>query len=381
MIAFERYSESANRSEVFVIDADGTDEHPLFAAPPPGRGDEAPDWSPSGDRIAFARNGDLFTVTPAGSALTQLTTGTTVDNRPDWSPSGARIAFDRYAPGTDTPANVWHMSANGGDEVQYLFVPEGSFAPTWAPDGGNMAFTNGPDVWVTRPTPPGRTNLTSGSGTDTLPDWQRVAGYPRPKGATPMYVSFVTAYQPCTAPNREHGPPLAFGSCSPTQPTSAYLVPGTADVNGKPPRNEGYLVLRAIPGVISTPADEADASIEFFSDDIFTKTPLADYAGELRASFRVRATDRNNAPSPTAGTTYDFSVAFSAPCTPNPDDLEGSACALSTTVDALIPGAIAEGKRSVWQVTDARVFDGGADGDGDTTADNTLFATQGIFIP
>jgi hypothetical protein len=244
-----------------------------------------------------------------------------------------------------------------------------------------MAFQTDNDVFATIPPPPGRLNLSNHPSLDELPDWQPVFGYPRPKGATPLYVSLVTAYPSCTAPNREHGPQLAFGSCSPPQSTSSYLVPGTADVNGKPPRNEGYLVLRAIPGMASTPADEADASIEFFSDDIFTKTPLADYTGELRASFTVRATDRNNAPSPTAGTTQDFPVAFSAPCTPNPDDLEGSACVLSTTVDALIPSAISEGKRSVWRVTDVRVFDGGADGDGDTTADNTLFATQGLFIP
>jgi hypothetical protein len=28
-----------------------------------------------------------------------------------------------------------------------------------------------------------------------------------------------------------------------------------------------------------------------------------------------------------------------------------------------------------------RIFDGGADGDGDTVADNTLFARPGIFVP
>ena len=28
-----------------------------------------------------------------------------------------------------------------------------------------------------------------------------------------------------------------------------------------------------------------------------------------------------------------------------------------------------------------QVYDGGADGDGDTTADNTVFARPGVFIP
>ena len=41
------------------------------------------------------------------------------------------------------------------------------------------------------------------------------SGYPRPKGASPMRGSLVPAYEPCTAPNRTHGPPLAFPSCAP----------------------------------------------------------------------------------------------------------------------------------------------------------------------
>jgi hypothetical protein len=40
---------------------------------------------------------------------------------------------------------------------------------------------------------------------------------------------------------------------------------------------------------------------------------------------------------------------------------------------------VKEGQRSVWQVSAVEVFDGGTDGDGDTTGDNTLFAVQGIF--
>ena len=36
-----------------------------------------------------------------------------------------------------------------------------------------------------------------------------------PKGATPYDAFLVPAFVPCTAPNRTHGPPLAFDSCSP----------------------------------------------------------------------------------------------------------------------------------------------------------------------
>ena len=63
------------------------------------------------------------------------------------------------------------------------------------------------------------------------------------------------------------------------------------------------------------------------------------------------------------------------------DPQEGSVCAANTTMDAITPGAVKEGKRSIWQLDRVRVFDGGADGDGDTVGDNTLFATAGIFVP
>ena len=40
-----------------------------------------------------------------------------------------------------------------------------------------------------------------------------------------------------------------------------------------------------------------------------------------------------------------------------------------------------EGDRAIWQLGQVQLFDGGVDGDAETAADNTLFATQGIFVP
>ena len=47
---------------------------------------------------------------------------------------------------------------------------------------------------------------------------------------------------------------------------------------------------------------------------------------------------------------------------------------------AIVPGAVKEGKRAVWQVGQVQVYDGGADG-AVTTSPNTLFARQGVFVP
>ena len=158
---------------------------------------------------------------------------------------------------------------------------------------------------------------------------------------------------------------------------------GTGDANGKPALHEGYVTFGAIAGVPSTPADEADVKLDMFADDVFT-TALADYTGELRLTFNVRLTDRASPATGQAGnaaTVTDVPIAANFSCTPVVDPQEGSTCSGTTTVDALIPGAVTETKRSIWQLDQVRVFDGGADGDADTTGDNTLFATAGVFVP
>ena len=53
---------------------------------------------------------------------------------------------------------------------------------------------------------------------------------------------------------------------------------------------------------------------------------------------------------------------------------------MSTTFDAVVPGAIPEGKRSIWALDAIELTDGGADGLA-ATAPNALFARQGVFVP
>ena len=58
----------------------------------------------------------------------------------------------------------------------------------------------------------------------------------------------------------------------------------------------------------------------------------------------------------------------------------GATCSLNTTADAITPGTVTETKRTIWQMQDVVVLDGGPDGDAET-ADNTVFLRQGIFVP
>ena len=112
------------------------------------------------------------------------------------------------------------------------------------------------------------------------------------------------------------------------------------------------------------------------------KADLSDYAGELEGRLTLRITDRDHGPSLNElGTTVDRPFSFKAACTTTPGNTTtGSTCEVITSADAVMPGAIKEGERTIWQLGDVEVYDGGADGDVDTTP-NTLFMRQGVFAP
>jgi hypothetical protein len=206
------------------------------------------------------------------------------------------------------------------------------------------------------------------------------AGFPRPKSASPVTTSLVPAYEPCQSPDREHGPPLAYPSCGPPVQSSDHLTVGTPDANGQAAASAGHTALRAVVGDPGTPADEADVNVSVNLTDVRRKQTLDDYTGELQARITRRVTDRYNGNSQTeAATVADVPLEIPVQCAATGGSA-GSSCTVSTSLDALLPGSVSEGKRAIWQLDRVRVYDGGADGSADTD-DNTLFATQGVFVP
>ena len=221
------------------------------------------------------------------------------------------------------------------------------------------------------------------------------ATHPRPKGATPTRISLVPAYAACTAPDRTHGPSLAFPSCTPPAQGSAQATVGTADANGGAASATSYLLLRSFIGP-PAPVDDVDILIDSVVNDvrcmptgtrcgIANDSGPADYAGETRFSFTFRITDHWNAAVPGGGTdpatVQDFTTEFSVPCAQSASTSIGSTCDASTSLNAIVPGALKDGKRTSSELNAVRIFDGGSDGDGDTTADNTVFARPGVFVP
>jgi hypothetical protein len=206
-------------------------------------------------------------------------------------------------------------------------------------------------------------------------------GYPRPRGASPLQVPLVPAFRQCGSPNSSHGAPLSFGSCRPPVQESSYLTIGTPDSNGKAALSVGSLKLRTITGDPSTAANEADVAVTTSLSDVRNRNNLSDYTGELEATLQLRITDRRNSPSGTdAGTVSDFTFPFTVPCSATAED-SGGKCALSTTANSVMPGSVQESARAIWQLGQIGIYDGGADGLASTTDGDSVFATQGVFVP
>ena len=198
-------------------------------------------------------------------------------------------------------------------------------------------------------------------------------------------VSLVPAYRACEAPNRSHGPPLAFGSCAPPVSESNFLTVGTPDANGAPAKSLDYVEFTVQRGDPSTVADEVDLRIRTEITDVRCKGSFyacesgqnSDYTGELDGMVPLRITDRLTLPVPgqRPATVEDiWTFRWTVPCSITADFTVGATCASETTAEAIAPGSVPEGMRSIWELGRVEIRDAGVD-------DYTLFAVQGVFVP
>jgi hypothetical protein len=369
-------------NEIYVMNADGTGQTRLTNN---SASDYSPDWSPGGAKIAFVSNRDgnyeIYSMNADGTGATRLTNDPNYQLDPSWSPDGSKIAYS-------SQSNIYVMNRDGSSQTPVTSDGSGWATPAWSPDGTKLAAWQSDIV-----SNDVRVVVMNADGTGVVPvfisqrgdefgypiDWGPVlAGYARPKGASPTQVFLVPAYAQCTTANRTHGAPLSFGSCAPPSQTSGTLTVGTPDApqNGQPAKSFAKVIYTARTG---------DLEITTTISDVRKKSDLSDYTGELSLITGLRITDRNNTPNPGGpgpGTVADTTLPVTISCAPTPaDNTVGSDCNRATTVNALYPGAITAGQRSIWELGQTKAYDGGPDGDAETTGDNTLFMDEGIFVP
>jgi TolB protein len=353
-----------------IVDSDGASLHELLG---PSFEDYTPAWSPAGTKIAIRGittiNADGTGAAPVGLAGTY----------PDWSPDGAKLVFQRSF--TSIGDEILAGNVDGTGETRLTTNTRDDDRPVWSPDGSKIAFDSNLDgtdseIYVANADGSGRHAVTANGAADQQPDWQPLpaAGYPRPKGAAYAYFALVPAFRPCTAPDRTHGAPLSFPSCASPAQASTELTVGTPDANGRAAKSTGSALFATQPGNAGTSADEADVLLQVNVTDVRVRADLTDYSGQLTARPVLRITDRDNTPHPGGpgpGTVVDTPFPFAVPCAATSDTTIGSTCAINTTADAVMAGAVRERQRTIWELDRFEVRDAGG----------ATFLSQGLFIP
>ena len=180
-IAFTSDFHTTRPSNIYVMNADGTN---VVRLPPPD-GDPLgaldPAWSPDGFEIAFDSDRDgivtsIYAINVDGSNLRRVTNSPPAsDAKPTWSPDGTQIAFWTNEAAVGLHIAIINADGSGG---RTDFRPGYAFGlnPAWSPDGTRIAYegldgVNPQQIYVLDPGTGLTTRLTNNTFIDLKPAW------------------------------------------------------------------------------------------------------------------------------------------------------------------------------------------------------------------
>jgi Tol biopolymer transport system component len=101
-----------------------------------------PEWSPTGDRVAFVANDDLWIAEANGEGAERVLDCTESCDYPAWSPDGASLAFTEYEPGPNAPGassiRIIDVASKAVTDVVREQRPLLVDVARWAPDGQSL---------------------------------------------------------------------------------------------------------------------------------------------------------------------------------------------------------------------------------------------------
>ena len=180
-----RADPTRNVGDVWIMNADGTDERPLIVQP----GDQRyPSFSPDGRHIAYMSRSeggtaDIWIADADGTGAHMLYDSGREDSAPAWSPDGTKLAFETHGPVESVDGDIFVLDLPTGRVTQLTADPPGApvhdEGPAWSPDGTMIAFTSeradpAGDVWIMQADGSNPRRLTTNSILDESPDWQPI---------------------------------------------------------------------------------------------------------------------------------------------------------------------------------------------------------------
>jgi Tol biopolymer transport system component len=146
-LAFEERDGAPTFNEIYVMNADGSDQHLLFSDP--SYFDFAPNYSPDGGRIVFDRCRKdfeacaIYSVKTDGNGLTAIThldvRRNVMDVDPEYSPDGNTIAFTSFNRG-GVQAAIYLMGPRGTNVRELSPASLQAQESDWSPDGSRVVF-------------------------------------------------------------------------------------------------------------------------------------------------------------------------------------------------------------------------------------------------